>query len=87
MQHIFVSMADVKIDEAHERGAYTDLLLGLLKKCVQPISLLSAGSKLIIQDTEEASRAESHHILSHHRCVGVRRLILLHQAKHIERIF
>jgi ATP-dependent RNA helicase DDX35 len=27
--------ADWKIDEAHERGAYTDLLLGLLKKIMK----------------------------------------------------
>jgi ATP-dependent RNA helicase DDX35 len=26
----------VQIDEAHERGAYTDLLLGLVKKWVRP---------------------------------------------------
>lgn len=29
------ALADKQIDEAHERGAYTDLLLGLLKKIMK----------------------------------------------------
>ncbi len=57
-----------QIDEAHERGAYTDLLLGLLKKWVfnvkgslRPVEPVSPRNTA--QDPAETPRAENHHLV------------------------
>lgn len=55
-----------KIDEAHERGIYTDLLLGVLKKFDSSIyfGVDSMTENLIYKNSKEAPVPPSHSIFS-----------------------
>jgi hypothetical protein len=59
-----------QIDEAHERGAYTDLLLGLIKKWVHSLTVILTWD-LMPMDNEETTRIESHHFISDNRRVSI----------------
>lgn len=72
--------ASLKIDEAHERSIYTDLILGILKKCA-PIqeskAIIDALGRFLSQDSPKTTIAPNHYILGHTGCHLLPRLLQL----------
>jgi hypothetical protein len=57
----------LKIDEAHERSIYTDLLLGILKKCATISASPSMSLLKLHQNSAQATGVASHRLLRYAR--------------------